>query len=180
MSDLIDTTVQQEEINQELVDAYDAFFQELSEEDIKEATTRKPPNIRDFTRDVNGREISYEKSIVRKPAKCQMPYTKEHIEELMYCHKHPIYMIKNYFKIINQEKGLMNFELYNYQMEYIKNIWNNKRVVTCWPRQAGKCESSMVSITYLKKPQKFIKKLLYKLILKFFPSFLKDVTLIGN
>ena len=177
---LSDDRIIQEQMNQELVDAYDALFQELSEEDVEESNKRIAPPIKDFAKDVYGREISYEKSVVRKPANCQLPYTKEHIEELMYCHKHSIYMIKNYFKIINQEKGLMNFELYDYQAEFIKTAWKEKRMLVKFPRQSGKCFSSIISITYLKKPQKFVKKILYKLILKFFPSLLKDVKLIGD
>jgi len=129
-------------ISEDEIRAYDEFMKTLSLEDITEAFSRQKPELEDITVDSNGRELSYERSVVRKPPDVSLDLTREHIEEMNYCFKHPIYMIKNYIKIINQDKGIMNFKMYPYQAQYIKDCFANKRLISCWGRQSGKTTSS--------------------------------------
>ena len=44
-------------------------------------------------------------------------FTKEQVEEYIKCAKDPIYFVKNYMKIIHVDKGLIPFDLYDYQEE---------------------------------------------------------------
>lgn len=132
---------QQEEeskIADEEIQAYDNFMKILGEEDVTEAFTRQKPNLEDFKRDALGRELSYDRSLVRKPTDVPLALTEEHVQEINYCFQHPIYMIKNYIKIINQDRGLMNFVVYPFQAEFIKECFKNKRMISCWSRQSGK------------------------------------------
>jgi len=163
----------EDKITQAEIDAYDRFMQLLGEENITEAFTRIPPRLDDFEKDAMGRDLSYERSHVRKPADAPLALSEEHVHEINYCFQHPIYMIKNYIKIINQDRGLMNFVVYPYQAEFIKDCFKHKRVISCWSRQSGKCESSTISITYAKKPTSFIKRFVLFFLNKFFPDFIK-------
>lgn len=70
-----------------------------------------------------------------------LQYTKEQIEEYIKCKEDPIYFIKNYIKIISLDKGLINFELFDYQINFIKTVHENRRVIGMFPRQMGKCLS---------------------------------------
>ena len=70
-----------------------------------------------------------------------LQYTKEQIEEYIKCKEDPIYFIKNYIKIISLDKGLINFELFDYQINFIKAVHENRRVIGMFPRQMGKCLS---------------------------------------
>ena len=70
-----------------------------------------------------------------------LQYTKEQIEEYIKCKEDPIYFIKNYIKIISLDKGLINFELFDYQINFIKAVHENSRVIGMFPRQMGKCLS---------------------------------------
>jgi hypothetical protein len=143
------------------IQATDNFFNVLSNENVDESFKRIKPDLQDFTFDATGHPISYERSTARKPEKTELALSKEHIEELTHCYNHPIYTIKNYFKIVSVDKGIVNFNLYNYQCKFIKDCLLNKKVIARWPRQAGKCLNSINSITYIKKPSNIFKKLLY-------------------
>lgn len=167
--------LQQEEedkIEEEQIIAYDNFMNMLSQEDIDDSFARPKPDLEDFTTDTSGRILSHERSVVRKPADAVLDLTQEHISEMNFCFRHPIYTIKNYFKIVSPDKGLTNFKLYKYQAQYIKDCFAHKRQISCWSRQSGKCESSMILICYAKKPSSFIKQIVYIFIYKIFPSWI--------
>ena len=65
-------------------------------------------------------------------------FTKEQIEEYIKCSKDPIYFVKNYMKIIHVDKGLIPFNLYEYQEKMINKFSNERFVITKMPRQSGK------------------------------------------
>lgn len=65
-------------------------------------------------------------------------YTAEQVDEYIKCKLDPIYFIKNYVKIISLDRGLINFELYDYQIRFIKTIHEERRVLGMFPRQHGK------------------------------------------
>ena len=65
-------------------------------------------------------------------------FTKEQIEEYIKCAKDPIYFVKNYMKIIHVDKGLIPFDLYDYQEKMITNFNDERFVITKMPRQSGK------------------------------------------
>ena len=66
-------------------------------------------------------------------------YTPHEIQEWMKCKSDPVYFIKNYIKIITLDHGLVPFILFDYQVEFILAIHENRRSIGMFPRQHGKC-----------------------------------------
>lgn len=69
-------------------------------------------------------------------------WTDEMIMEYAKCLEDPIYFIETYVQIINPNKGLQLFLLYDYQKEMIKSYKNNRFSITTTSRQAGKSTTS--------------------------------------
>lgn len=69
----------------------------------------------------------------------QIPMTPEQLDELYKCYDDPLYCIKNYFKIRHPTKGLVKFDMYDYQEEVIRRAQKNRFNVILFPRQSGKC-----------------------------------------
>lgn len=65
-------------------------------------------------------------------------YTPHMIQELSKCRKDPVYFIKNYIKVQHPTRGIVPFDLYEYQERFIKHMQDNRFVITLQPRQCGK------------------------------------------
>ena len=52
-----------------------------------------------------------------KRSNVNINYTKEQLEEYIKCAKDPVYFIEEYIQIVNVDKGLVPFKLYNFQNE---------------------------------------------------------------
>lgn len=65
-------------------------------------------------------------------------YEPWQMQEIVKCSIDPIYFIKTYCKIIHKDYGLIPFELYDYQVEYINMVHSNRFSVIMFPRQTGK------------------------------------------
>lgn len=70
-----------------------------------------------------------------------IPFTKEQIQELIRCKNDPIYFIQKYVKIVSLDFGLVNFDLYDYQKNFINILENNRKVISMQPRQMGKSQT---------------------------------------
>lgn len=75
-----------------------------------------------------------------------MQFTSEQVSELLKCADDPIYFAKNYIKIVNVDKGLMNFEMWPFQEDMLSKFHKNRFVICKMPRQVGK---STTIIAYL-------------------------------
>jgi len=78
----------------------------------------------------------------------EQDFTQEEINEYAKCMTDPAYFARNYIKIINLDKGLVDFDLWPYQ-EKMFDQWNKNRfniVLAC--RQSGKSISSVVYILW--------------------------------
>lgn len=65
-------------------------------------------------------------------------WTPQQVSEYLKCAKDPEYFIETYIKIVNVDKGLINFNLYDYQKDIV-NLSVQERFVICkMPRQCGK------------------------------------------
>jgi len=73
-----------------------------------------------------------------KAAGIEIEFTKEQVEEYVRCAKDPIYFIKNYVKVVSLDKGLIPFNLYDYQEDLLNIIHNNRFSIAKLPRQSGK------------------------------------------
>lgn len=68
-----------------------------------------------------------------------LQFTEEQIKEYIKCSQDPIYFILNYVKIVNVDRGLIPFELYEFQKKMIAEFHNNRFTISKMPRQVGKC-----------------------------------------
>lgn len=66
-------------------------------------------------------------------------YTQQQLEEYIKCASDPIYFISNYCKVISLDRGIVNFELYDYQKKLIRAYNDNRFVISMMGRQNGKC-----------------------------------------
>ena len=73
-------------------------------------------------------------------------FTTEQVGEYLKCQQDPIYFIKKYVKIIHLDRGLIDFELYDFQEHIVNTIHENRFVICKLPRQSGK---STTTIAYL-------------------------------
>lgn len=80
----------------------------------------------------------YKNNPLLKACGYQYSYTLEEIKEWVKCSKDPIYFIKTYIKVVNINRGFVNFDLYPFQQDLITKIHNNRKVVGMIGRQSGK------------------------------------------
>lgn len=73
-----------------------------------------------------------------KKANQLVEYTPDNLNELKKCSEDPVYFIENYVKITHPVKGLIPFDLYNYQIEIIKAFEANRFTCVRASRQLGK------------------------------------------
>ena len=52
----------------------------------------------------------------------QIDFTKEQIEEYVKCAKDAKYFIETYIKIVNVDKGLVSFNLYDFQEKWLTRL----------------------------------------------------------
>lgn len=85
--------------------------------------------------------LTYNSNPNLKSIGVSVDYTEHQIQEYIKCKADPIYFIKTYIKIITLDYGLVPFELFDYQIDFINTIHNNSRSIGMFPRQHGKCVS---------------------------------------
>ncbi len=68
----------------------------------------------------------------------QQDFTQEQVEEYIKCRDDLVYFVTKYMRIINVDRGLIPFDLYDYQIKLIKTIEGERFVVVKFPRQSGK------------------------------------------
>lgn len=73
-----------------------------------------------------------------KATDVKINWTKEQLEEYARCARDPIHFIQKYVKIVSLDKGLVPFELYDFQEEMVRTIHANRFVIAKLPRQSGK------------------------------------------
>ena len=73
-----------------------------------------------------------------KRSNVNINYTKEQLEEYIKCAKDPVYFIEEYIQIVNVDKGLVPFKLYNFQNEMVTAFQKERFVINKLPRQSGK------------------------------------------
>ena len=68
----------------------------------------------------------------------KIEWTEESLAEYMKCKESPEYFIENFVKIIHVDKGLVPFDMYDYQKDIIHKFNDNRFVICKMPRQTGK------------------------------------------
>jgi hypothetical protein len=78
----------------------------------------------------------------------QIEWTPELLQEYMKCAQDPIYFASQYIKIVHVDRGLVPFEMYDYQKEICEKIFNNRRVSVLTARQSGKTTTAVAVILH--------------------------------
>ena len=81
-----------------------------------------------------------------KRANIAQNFTDKQVEEFVKCSQDPVYFITNYIKIISLDKGLVPFDLYDFQADMVNKFHENRFNIAKLPRQSGK---STVVTAYL-------------------------------
>lgn len=85
----------------------------------------------------------YQGNKLLKGANVKQNWTKERILEYKKCMNDPVYFIRKYMKIVHLDRGLVNFDLYDYQEDLIQTYTDERRVIVLSSRQSGKSITSI-------------------------------------
>ena len=84
------------------------------------------------------RRSGYNGNALLKRTNQSIEWTPDLVSEYVKCSQDPIYFTETYMKIVNIDRGLINFKLYDYQKDMIKSFADNRFNVVATARQAGK------------------------------------------
>jgi len=73
-------------------------------------------------------------------------WTPDIVAEYARCSQDVIYFVEKYMKIINVDRGLINFDPYDYQREMLKSMTDERYTIIATARQAGK---STVTVAFI-------------------------------
>ena len=72
----------------------------------------------------------------------EIQYTVEQVRELLACKDDAVYFIRKYCKIVSLDSEmLIPFDLYDYQVNFLNTIHENRRIISMQPRQMGKSQT---------------------------------------
>jgi hypothetical protein len=78
----------------------------------------------------------------------EISWTQEMIEEYIKCSQDPIHFIKTYVRIVHVDRGLVPFELYDYQEQMVNSMAENRYTIITTARQVGKSTSTVAFILW--------------------------------
>ena len=81
-----------------------------------------------------------------KKANVATNFTPEEVQEYIRCSEDPVYFIKTYIKIVSLDRGLIPFEMYDFQVDMTKKFHDSRFNIAKLPRQSGK---STIVTSYL-------------------------------
>ena len=81
-----------------------------------------------------------------KKANTPIEFTEDQILEFIKCKENPVYFAQTYIKIVNVDRGLIPFEMYDFQTKLIRNFHQHRFNICKMPRQSGK---STTVVSYL-------------------------------
>lgn len=80
----------------------------------------------------------YNGNLNLKRSNQNIEWTPDLVQEYIKCSQDPVYFTETYMKIINIDRGLVSFKLYDYQKEMLKSMQENRFNIIATARQAGK------------------------------------------
>jgi len=75
-------------------------------------------------------------------------YTAEELREYVRCSEDPVYFIRTYMKIIQVDRGLIEFDLYDFQEKMVESYHTHRFNVTMCSRQVGKSTTVVAYFLY--------------------------------
>ena len=73
----------------------------------------------------------------------ELSLTEEQVKEFALCAEDPVYFIRTYVKIVNVDKGLVPFEMWDFQENMVNEFHNNRFTICKMPRQVGKTTTTV-------------------------------------
>lgn len=67
-----------------------------------------------------------------------LEFSREQVIEYAKCARDPLYFIETYVQIVNVDKGLVPFDMWNFQRDIVKLVESERYVICKMPRQVGK------------------------------------------
>ncbi len=83
-----------------------------------------------------------------KRAGVGIDWTPDMLAEYMKCASDPVYFCRTYMKIIHVDKGLVNFDLYDYQENMLRSMQDNRYTILATARQIGKSTTTCAFILW--------------------------------
>jgi len=75
-------------------------------------------------------------------------YTEEQAQEVIKCIQSPTYFIKQYVKIVNVDRGLVPFDMWDFQCDLVDSFRENRFNIVKYPRQSGKSVTTIAFILW--------------------------------
>ncbi|AGH56907.1 terminase large subunit [Cyanophage P-RSM6] len=81
-----------------------------------------------------------------KKANVPTNFTPKQVKEFIKCSQDPVHFIQKYIKIVSLDKGLVPFDMYDFQVDMVKKFDEDRFNIAKLPRQSGK---STIVTSYL-------------------------------
>jgi len=78
----------------------------------------------------------------------QHNFTEHEIKEFIKCSEDPVYFATTYMRIVNVDRGLMPFEMWDFQRDMLKSFHENRFSICKLPRQVGKTTTSVAYLLH--------------------------------
>jgi hypothetical protein len=75
-------------------------------------------------------------------------FTQKELDEYLKCADDPVYFARKYIKIINVDRGLIPFEMWDFQERMLQTFHDNRFSICKLPRQVGKSTTSVAYILH--------------------------------
>jgi hypothetical protein len=75
-------------------------------------------------------------------------FTQNELTEFYKCAVDPVYFAINYMKIVNVDRGLIPFEMWDFQQEMLQTFHDNRFSICKLPRQVGKTTTSVAYLLH--------------------------------
>jgi hypothetical protein len=73
-----------------------------------------------------------------KRAGHRIQWTNELVQEYVKCSRDPVYFAETHMQIVHVDRGLVPFEMYDYQREIVQTVADNRNTLAVCARQSGK------------------------------------------
>lgn len=75
-------------------------------------------------------------------------FTQKEYDEFIKCMNDPVYFATTYMRIVNVDRGLMPFEMWDFQKDMLQSFHDNRFSICKLPRQVGKTTTSVAYLLH--------------------------------
>ncbi len=99
--------------------------------------------------ETNLRATAYNGNPRLKKVNTPVNFEEWQIAEFIKCSEDPVYFILNYVKIVNVDRGLIGFEMWDFQIKMVNTFIENRFSICKLPRQVGKTTTVAATMLWL-------------------------------